>query len=87
MKVVIDTNIWVSYLLGNLLHGIDEKIFSKEIKVIVSDEMLKELSEVLNRPRFKDIFAAKMKKELFALLDSYAIVVLPRQKDFEKLLK
>lgn len=80
MKVVIDTNIWVSYLLGSLLQGIDEKILSKEIKVVVSDDMLKELSEVSSRPKFKNIFTAKRIKELFSLLDSYAIVVLPSQK-------
>jgi putative PIN family toxin of toxin-antitoxin system len=80
MKVVIDTNIWISYLLGSLLQGIDEKILSKEIKVVVSDEMLKEISEVSSRPKFKNIFTAKRMKELFSLLDSYAIVVSPSQK-------
>jgi len=80
MKVVIDTNIWISYLLGSLLQGMDEKILSKEIKVVVSDEMLKEISEVSSRPKFKNIFTAKRIKELFSLLDSYAIVVSPSQK-------
>jgi putative PIN family toxin of toxin-antitoxin system len=80
MKVVIDTNIWVSYLLGSLLQDLDEKILSKEIKVVVSEEMLKELSEVSSRPKFKNIFTTKRIKELFSLLDSYAIVVSPSQK-------
>jgi len=80
MKVVIDTNIWISYLLGSLLQGMDEKILSKEIKVVVSEEMLKQLSEVASRPKFKNIFTAKRIKELFSLLDSYAIVVSPSQK-------
>jgi putative PIN family toxin of toxin-antitoxin system len=80
MRVVIDTNIWISYLLGGLLQRIDEKIISKEVKVVVSDEMLKELSEVLSRPRFRNIFTAERIKELFSLLDSYAIVVSPSQK-------
>lgn len=80
MKVVIDTNIWISYLLGSLLQGMDEKIISKDIKVVVSEEMLKELSEVASRPKFKNIFTAKRIKELFSLLDGYAIVVSPRQK-------
>ena len=74
------SNIWISYLLGSLLHGLDEKILSKEIKVVVSDEMLKEISEVSSRPKFKNIFTAKRIKELFSLLDSYAIVVSPSQK-------
>ena len=80
MKVVIDTNIWISYLLGGLLQRIDEKILSKEIKAVVSDETLKELSEVLSRPRFKNIFTAERIKELFSLLDNYAILVSPSEK-------
>ena len=80
MKVVIDTNVWVSYLIGSLLLGLDERILSKEIKVVVSEEMLKELSEVSNRPKFKNIFTTKKIKELFSLLDSYAIVVSPSKK-------
>lgn len=80
MKVVIDTNIWISYLLGGLLEGLDEKILSGKVKVIVSEEMLKELSEVSNRPKFKNIFTDERLKELFSLLDSYAIMVSPTRK-------
>jgi len=80
MNVVIDTNIWISYLLGGLLEGLDEKIISKKVKVIVSEEMLKELSEVSNRPKFKNIFTDERLKELFSLLDSYAIMVSPSHK-------
>ncbi len=80
MKVVIDTNIWVSYLLGSLLQDLDEKIFSQEIKIIVSEEMLKELIEVSHRPKFKNFFITGRIKELVALLDSYAIVVSPHRK-------
>ncbi len=80
MKIVIDTNIWISYLIGSLLQNIDKKILLKEIKLVVSDEMLKELSEVSSRPKFKNIFTARRIKELFSLLDSYAIVVSPSQK-------
>lgn len=80
MKVVIDTNIWISYLLGGLLEGLDEKILSGKVKVIVSEEMLKELSEISNRPKFKNIFTDERLKELFSLLDSYAIMVSPTRK-------
>ena len=55
MKIVIDTNIWISYLLGNLLQELDNKILSKEIKIVVSNEMLKELAAVLARPKFKEM--------------------------------
>ena len=58
----------------------DEKILSGKVKVIVSEEMLKELSEVSNRPKFNNIFTDERLKELFSLLDSYAIMVSPSHK-------
>ena len=80
MKVLIDTNIWISYLLGNLLQELDKKIISKKIKIIVSHEMLKELTEVSTRPKFKNIFSDRRMKALFSMLDNYAVIVYPNQK-------
>lgn len=80
MRVVIDTNIWISYLLGGLLKELDEWILSGQIRVVVSEGLLKEFIEVINRPKFKNLFTPGRVKELFALLDNYAIVVLPNQK-------
>jgi len=80
MKVVIDTNIWISYLLGGLLTELDEWIPSKRIEIVTSNKMLKEFSEVINRPKFKEVFTSKRVKELLALLDNYAIVVSPTQR-------
>lgn len=80
MKIVIDTNIWISYLLGSLLQGLDNKILSKEIKIVVSNKMLEELAEVLSRPKFKKIISYKQIKELFSLIDGYAVIVSPQQK-------
>lgn len=80
MRVVIDTNIWISYLLGGLLSELDEWILSKKVKIIISHRMLKEFSEVINRPKFKTLFTPERVKELFALLDGYAVVVSPTQR-------
>jgi putative PIN family toxin of toxin-antitoxin system len=80
MKVVIDTNIWISYLLGGLLNELDEWILSRKLKVAVSEEMLKELSDVISRRKFRSLFTDERVKELFALLDNYAVVVSPKQR-------
>ncbi len=46
MRVVIDTNIWISYLLGGLLKELDEWILSRQIRVVVSEGLLKKFIEV-----------------------------------------
>lgn len=42
--------------------------------------MLEELAEVLSRPKFKEIISYKQMKELFSLIDGYAVIVSPQQK-------
>jgi len=80
MKVVIDTNIWISYLLGGLLSELDEWILSKEVIIVVSEKMLKEFNKVITRPKFKTIFTTQRIKELLSLLDNYADLVSPTQR-------
>lgn len=46
----------------------------------MSNEMLEELAEVLSRPKFKEIISYKQIKELFSLIDGYAVIVSPQQK-------
>ncbi len=56
MKAVIDTNIWISSLINpfgfpaKLRKSFEEGMFH----VVISEPMLEELSDVLNRPRIKD---------------------------------
>jgi len=56
VKAVIDTNIWVSALLNpsgypaRLRKSFEEGVF----KVVVSETILEELTDVLSRPRIRD---------------------------------
>ena len=56
VRAVIDTNIWVSALLNP--HGYPAKLrkaFEEGlIEVIISEPILEEIADVLNRPRIKD---------------------------------
>lgn len=67
-RVVLDTNILVSALIGNSYPKqiIFECIFDKKIIVCVSPQILKEYQEVLNRPKF-DEFKDFKKKALILL--------------------
>ncbi len=55
IRIVIDTNIWISFLIGKTLSGL-EKFLLKKVKVITSDEQIDEITSVLKRPKFKKYF-------------------------------
>lgn len=72
MRIVIDTNVWISYLIGGYLkETLDNKILSNEIKILFSEDMLKEFFEVVSRPKFKKIFSEKRIKELVILMRKF----------------
>ena len=52
-KVIIDTNVWISFLIGKQLKGLPRIIASGTIKVITCREQVAELSEVFRKPKIK----------------------------------
>ncbi|MCD6185324.1 MAG: putative toxin-antitoxin system toxin component, PIN family [Deltaproteobacteria bacterium] len=68
IRVVIDTNIYIGFLIGKTLSGLAEAIINDKIKILFSEELFDELLEVLQRPKFKKYFSQKDITELISLL-------------------
>ncbi len=68
MRVVIDTNIWISFLIGKTLIDLRDAIISGRITILFSEELFAELIEVLQRPKFKKYFSATAIEQLIVLL-------------------
>lgn len=73
-KVIIDTNVWISFLIGKQLKGLPSIIASGMIKVITCREQIAELSEVFRKPKIKKYFTQSQVEEFFELLDDCAII-------------
>ncbi|MEQ9405095.1 MAG: putative toxin-antitoxin system toxin component, PIN family [Cyclobacteriaceae bacterium] len=68
-KVIIDTNIWISYLIGYQLGGLTELLISQKIELILSEQLRAELTEVTGRKKFKKYFSKEKVSELLKLMD------------------
>lgn len=63
-RVIIDTNLWISFLLTKDFFRLD-KIFSGEsIVLLFSQELLDEFIEVASRPKFKKYFTLTVLEDL-----------------------
>ena len=74
-KVIIDTNVWISFLIGKHLKGLHKMIASDTIKIITCKEQLSELSEVLQKPKIRKYFTLYQINEFFELLDDCSLIV------------
>lgn len=43
LRVVVDTNIWISFLIGKSLNGLSKAIINNQIIVLFSDDLFREL--------------------------------------------
>ena len=70
MKVVIYTNIYISFLIGKILKNLIDDVISNDIEILTSIEQEKEIFDVVNRDKFKKYFGNAEKIELFYLLEN-----------------
>ena len=54
MNVILDTNIWISFLFGKQLQSVASVFDNADIKVFVSPEQVAELQSVLSRPKVRE---------------------------------
>lgn len=70
MKVILDTNIWVSFLLGKRLSALREIVDLEGLDIYVSDELIKELRDVVFRPKFLGKISLESVVNLFELINA-----------------
>lgn len=55
-RVIIDTNLWISFLLTKNFVGLDTIISDSQITLVFSQELIDEIIEVSQRRKFKKYF-------------------------------
>lgn len=71
-RIVIDTNLWISFLITKDYSKLDDILFSKQCILIFSQELLDEFIEVARRPKFRRFFSASDIEELLETIDEVA---------------
>ena len=74
-KIILDTNLWISFLISKNFNEIDNLVQTKDIKLIFSNESLEEFIEVVRRPKFKKFFSKKDIEKLLDIFDQYAELI------------
>ncbi len=74
-KAIIDTNLWISFLITKDFKKLDEKIKAKSIRLIFSLELIEEFLVVISRPKLKQYFESSDVEKLIDLFDVYGEIV------------
>lgn len=71
-RIVLDTNLWISFLISKDFTKLDHLIFSKKCTFIFSEELLQEFLTVAKRPKFRRFFSQNDIEEIIETIEEYA---------------
>ena len=71
-RVIFDTNFWISFLIGKRLYSIKNLISDRQIKIIITQQLLDEINNVTSRARIKKHFQKQTVQEFIELLKNIA---------------
>jgi putative PIN family toxin of toxin-antitoxin system len=75
MNIIIDTNLWVSFVIGKKLSVMRSLFTDPEIKIYVCNELLDEFGNVSSRLKIQKYITDDDVQETYKLIDQYCYYV------------
>jgi putative PIN family toxin of toxin-antitoxin system len=75
LKLVVDTNVLISWLIGKRLHELDALLVAEHVQLCFSTRALAELAEVTRRPKMRKYFTLARAEENIERLGRVAKVL------------
>jgi uncharacterized protein len=90
IKLVIDTNIWISFLIGKKITSLRDLIAQGKAKVYFSNELINEFLTVIQRPKLQKYFKANADylvtgDQDLLILNPFKTIKILSPNDFEKI--
>jgi putative PIN family toxin of toxin-antitoxin system len=76
-RAIIDTNLWVSFLIGKTFYKLKHLLIQGVITPIFSPQLLDELTTVTQRPKLQKYFQPDKVQELLLFLNEISDIIEP----------
>jgi len=74
-RIILDTNLWISFLITKNYTDLENLIRSQNVVLIFSEELLEEFLEVTRRQKFLKYFSKRDTEKLLNTFDKFAELV------------
>ena len=68
MKVLFDTNLWISFMIGKHLSSLADVLNRQDVEVYVSEQLLDEIRTVISRPKFDKLISKETRYYFFEMV-------------------
>jgi putative PIN family toxin of toxin-antitoxin system len=70
LRVIIDTNLWISFIISKRFNALDPIFQSSNIRVLFSIELIEEIRATVEKPKLKKHFDSKAVEEMLLTFES-----------------
>jgi len=68
MKVLFDTNLWISFMIGKRLSSLADVLNRQDVEIYVSEQLLDEIRTVISRPKFDRLISQETRYYFFEMV-------------------
>lgn len=72
MRLILDTNLWISFLISSTYEKLDELILNQDCTLLFSDELLEEFVAVAHRPKLRKYISRDEIEDILETIDEVA---------------
>ena len=83
MRIIIDTNIWISYFLFNSFSNFEKILSNESIIIIACPELISEIRNVFKYPKFKKIATQKNINSIIDLIIDRSFFINPEKQNIK----
>ena len=71
LRLIIDTNLWISLIISRKLNQLDPLLYSERAKLLFSIELLHEIEATIAKPKLKKYFPGNALVEMLTVFDPF----------------
>jgi len=71
LKLIVDTNIWVSFIISNKQNLLDPLLFSNKARLLFSKELIAEIQQTIVKPKLKKYFGTNAIEEMLSTFEPF----------------
>src|ERR1035437_981353 len=71
LKLIIDTNLWISFIISHKQDQLDTLLFDKKARLLFSTELIDEIQQTIIKPKLKKYFGTNAFQAMFSTFEPF----------------
>lgn len=71
MKLIIDTNLWISFIISDKQNLLDNLLFNGKARLLFSIELINEIEATITKPKLRKYFTTNALEEMMINFDPF----------------